>query len=44
MKLLQLDEIYPFRGVSVSVHLDLQISGGDAIEDARQEDDPTVGL
>ena len=31
MKFLQLDEIYPFRGVSVATHLDLELSGGDPV-------------
>ena len=43
MKVHQLDEIYPFRGVSASAHLDLEISGGDAIENAHTEGDPIAG-
>ena len=40
MKSVQLDEICSIRGVSVLVHLDLQISGGDPVQDDPSEGDP----
>ena len=37
-----LDEFYPFRGVLVLVHLDLEISGGNPMEGEPIEGEPIV--